>query len=456
MRDRKAAAVIVWIALTAVLLSGCGRSPADSADSGADRSELTETAETWDAGTDPKEESEGAEEAKSEETDADKVEVLNEQNVSVCIGSGKTGDGLAEFTVYFSNTGSEKRIVFGEALMINGEEAVDPVVESHDANSYSTSSSLFAYLDGGEDVWSVVTIQAEGVRPGDAAQIDFKLEIEDDDDNTLATVIVEFGTGADGEVLLGEDLAALGLAPSMIVDAETFPETVFFDQNGVKVTGEGFTFNAERERVIHLTIANNTSSDIELWPNNAIVDGYVVYLNGGNVDVPAGETVSAEFGFNEMELALTGITSIHDISMSWYIRGDELDNSSDPTDMVSAVTDAESVMKERDTSLFVELYNADGIRVSAEPESHKDRWDDNRLDILFENDTEELLATNTILHLAGGGTRDSSDKLYPHSKHWEEITVHEGDTYYVRVSKANDGHIMEKIVETEETEVMIP
>ena len=458
---KKYVSIVLVLSLLIVMFAGCGDSVADSdvqsidsqdvQTSASDSAEQPETQDEADMG----EASESAADADGEEMGADAVEVFNEQNVSISIGSVETEDGQVCFTMYFKNSGTERRIVFGKEVLINGSAIAGSEFENHDATGYMTSSSMSAHMDGGEEVWALTTIEMENFKSGDPVQIDFELEITNDDLDTLATSFLEFGISADGEILQGDELTALGLAPSLNIEPETFPETVVFDQEGVKITAEGFTFNENNERVIHLTIVNGSSSDVKVRGNDAAVDGYVVSIFGGEAEAAAGETVSADFYLDQDGLDLAGIFTIHEISTSWHVSGDAIDEPMPSSEMVASETDGESVIQEQDVSSFVQLHNADGIVVIAEPQAYENEWGDGRLHVLVENDTEDLLEVSPIVERATGGSTSGYCHVYPHTKLWVELRVYEGDTYFVRVENANDWYNKERLFETETTEVVM-
>ena len=316
------------------------------------------------------------------------------------------------------------------------------------AGSTNSSGSI-----GSSDAGNAVT--ASEAEPDGAKEANSE-EAAVDQETAITEAVTEEGSAVDEGSIEEQEIRSEEETEETALEAETFPETVFFDKNDIKITGEGFSLNEDDMRIMHLTIINNSASEIKVRGNNAIIDGYVVGINGGDVEVAAGETASAEFYFNESDLKLTGITSIHDVSTSWFITGDGLDNSSDPTGMIAAETNAESTIEERDVSLYNEIYNASGVVILTEPQPHADQFNDHWMYIFCENDSEDRLAIDTILHLADGRTRTSMNFLYPHSKLWKKQLVHDGDSYYVRVSIAADEHNWDKIAETEERTITIP
>ena len=236
---------------------------------------------------------------------------------------------------------------------------------------------------------------------------------------------------------------------------EVFPETVLMDRDGVKVTVEGFGLGEYGDKTITATVTNNTSADIEATAIEIIADGNIIMAQG-RVDAPAGQTVSGEYELRSHDLINAGIVSIHEMSMRMHIDGDDLGDSSGYTDTVSVVTDTESVSTERDMSLFQELYNEDGIVALVESTARKNEIGDFEYLILFENNTDDTLLLEPILHLASGNTRVGYNKIPPHAKITISNSAHEGDTCLVRVSLVQGEHDQEKLFETDEVAIKLP
>ncbi len=430
MRYRKIMRDVFVFMLMASLLAGCGASSANPG-GGSDSKETTSTVKVSDI------EAESGESLETEETVVNKQSLLKEADVDISIADAQVSDGQVGFTLYFSNIGADYRSVYGDELLVNGTPVTDLVVEDHFSDGASmTTSSVSAQLESGEESWSIITIQVEDVKSGDTVRIDYEMEFNNEEHmHALATKYLEFGITADGEILLGEDLEALDLGQSRNIEAETFPETVFYDNNSVRILGEGFTLNGENERVMQLTVENNASFEVSVRGNIAVVDGYQIPIHGQDMVVPAGETASGEFILYQEALKMAGIHSIHDMTMSWHISGEGIDYLEDPTGMVSVTTDKESAIDERDTSSFMELHNADGIVVKIDPQRYTDEWGSDHMYILWENNTENILDIEGIVEYSGGGATSGSADLYPHSKLWDEIDVAAGDVYYVRATR---------------------
>ena len=227
------------------------------------------------------------------------------------------------------------------------------------------------------------------------------------------------------------------------------------DRDGVKVTVEGFGLGEYGDKTITATVTNNTSADIEATAIEIIADGNIIMAQG-RVDAPAGQTVSGEYELRSHDLINAGIVSIHEMSMRMHIDGDDLSDSSGYTDTVSVVTHTESVATERDMSLFQELYNEDGIVALVESTARKNEIGDFEYLILFENNTDDTLLLEPILHLASGNTRVGYNKIPPHAKITISNSAHEGDTCLVRVSLVQGEHDQEKLFETDEVAIKLP
>ena len=303
MKSGKTMRDIIVLMLMASLLAGCGSSSANSAGNAGGKetaaaAESSETSEIEAKSGKAAGSSESEIETESEETAVNKESILKEADVDISVADAQVSDGQVGFTLYFSNTGSDHRSVYDGELLVNGTPVTDPVVEEHDAfGAYSTTSSTSAYLDSGEESWSALTMQVDNVKSGDTVRIDYEMQFNDGDGNTLVTKYLEFGITADGEILLGEDLEALNLAPSRNIEAENFSEVVFYDNHDIRIKGEGFTLSGDNERIIHLTVENNASFEVSVRGNVAVVDGYLINIGGYEQAVPAGETASGEESF---------------------------------------------------------------------------------------------------------------------------------------------------------------
>lgn len=439
MSYRKIMRDIFGFILMASLLVGCGASSANSG-GGSGSKETNSTVEASDI------EAESGKSLDSEETVVNKQSLLKEADVDISVADAQVSDGQVGFTLYFSNIGADYRSVYGYELLVNGTPVTDLDVDYYSEGASMTTSSVSAQLASGEESRSVITMKVDDVKSGDTVRIDYEMKFNDEEQiHALATKYLEFGITADGEILLGEDLEALNLGQSRNIEAETFSETVFYDNNSVRILGEGFTLNGENERILQLTVENNASFEVSVRGNVAVVDGYQISIHGTEIAVPAGETASVEFALDKEGLKTAGIHSIHEMTVSWYISGGEID-SLNPTDMVSVTTDKESVIDERDTSSFKELYNADGIVAKSDPQRYTDKWGSGHMYILWENSTENLLDIEDIVERTGGGSTSGSAYLYPHSKLWREIDVEAGDVYFVRATRKEG---WERIFESE-------
>ena len=236
---------------------------------------------------------------------------------------------------------------------------------------------------------------------------------------------------------------------------EVFPETVLMDQDGIKVTVKGFDLDEYDERIITVTMTNDTPSEIEAYGIEMIADGRFV-LGQGSIVVPAGATVSERYTLSDSDLKKAGIISIHDLSMKLEIRGDDLSGSPISTDTVSVVTDTESEVAERDMSLFQELYNEDGIVVWLESKAHYDEFGDTESLILVQNSTDDTLLIEPILSREDGRTTAGYNIVPPQVEYTISNYVNEGDTCYVRISLIRRKHDFDELYETDEITIKMP
>ena len=236
---------------------------------------------------------------------------------------------------------------------------------------------------------------------------------------------------------------------------EVFPETVLMDQDDIKVTVKGFDLDNNGERIMTVTMTNDTPSEIEAYGLDMIADGRFV-IGQGSIVVPAGATVSEKYSLSDRDLQKAGIISIHELSMRLDISGNDLKGSPISTDTVSVVTDTESEAAERDMSLFQELYNDDGVVVWMESRAHHDEFGDTESLILVQNSTDDTLLIEPILSREDGRTTAGYNIVPPHVEYTISEYVNEGDTCYVRVSLVRGKNDFYELDETDEVTIKMP
>ena len=332
-----------------------------------------------------------------------------------------------------------KKIVSGLAAIIL---AAGLLTGCGGTSTTETAESESAASDNAELEAPAVSEDAAGSENTASEEIEAAAEDEED-------------AAEDEEATSEDEGAESGSEEAGSVAVEAFPETVILEQGGIKVTAEGFGFNEKDERTITVTVANDTASDVKVRGHEAVVDGYEVAI-GGEMTAAPGGTTSGDLYLNSRDLDLIGIKSIANISMSFFIDGEGLDDSTYPTAMFSAVTDSESVIDEQDTSVLTELHSADGISVKAEAQAHEDPFGSPEMFILCENETDGRLAIGILVKHADGSSSSGLKYLYPHAKYWSKINVYEGDSYSVKVSRADDPHILEELFVTEELPAVLP
>lgn len=103
----------------------------------------------------------------------------------------------------------------------------------------------------------------------------------------------------------------------------TITETVLYDQNNVKITATGLTYNNYNAE-LELNIENNTETDLDFRSGTLgyccnSVNGYMVDMGYLNCEVAAGKKANDTIKFSYSNLRLYGINEIADIEIGFDI-----------------------------------------------------------------------------------------------------------------------------------------
>lgn len=122
------------------------------------------------------------------------------------------------------------------------------------------------------------------------------------------------------------------LEPEEFKQTGTITETVLYDQNSVKITATGLTYN-NYDAELELNIENNSETDLEIrsgtmaYCSNS-VNGYMVDMGYLNCEVAAGKKANDTIKFSYSSLRMYGINEIADIEIGFDIdAADYLDDS---------------------------------------------------------------------------------------------------------------------------------
>lgn len=109
------------------------------------------------------------------------------------------------------------------------------------------------------------------------------------------------------------------------------PETVMVDENGVKITAKGLTYD-EYYANLELLIENNSGKDLSFISGSVgyncnSINGYMIREGYLNCDVADGKKANAVIQFNYDTLMLYGIHEIADIEIGFDIADDEYNHT---------------------------------------------------------------------------------------------------------------------------------
>lgn len=153
----------------------------------------------------------------------------------------------------------------------------------------------------------------------------------------------------------------------------TIPETVLFDEYGIKVTAIEYIVDEIWGPEIKVLIENNSDKEIGVSGDNIIINNYMMYC-GLSETVSAGKKSNTMLRISEEELGKAGITSIGEIIVKFHIYDPETYHTVYESDEVAIKTSAFDSMKITPQDNGMEIYNADGIRIVAKYVTENGLW----------------------------------------------------------------------------------
>lgn len=122
------------------------------------------------------------------------------------------------------------------------------------------------------------------------------------------------------------------IQPEFQKTATIEPGTIY-DANGVTICTNALTYENYRAQ-LEVTVTNTTDADISVICASgylgSAVNGYMIAGGHFNHDIPAGESVDAQIGFDYKEMMVHGITEIADITVCFLIEAGEEEYYSEP------------------------------------------------------------------------------------------------------------------------------
>jgi hypothetical protein len=153
----------------------------------------------------------------------------------------------------------------------------------------------------------------------------------------------------------------------------TLDEQVLVDQDGVKITATGLTYDKIWGYTVNLLIENNSEQDITVQTRNSSVNGFMVDFSM-SCDVAVGKKANDDFTIDETGLADAGIDSPAEIEFYFTIFDKKTWDTIFNSDIITLRTSiADTYTQEVDDSGDV-LVDSDGIKVVLKGLSEDGFW----------------------------------------------------------------------------------
>lgn len=153
----------------------------------------------------------------------------------------------------------------------------------------------------------------------------------------------------------------------------TIDEQVLVDEQGIKITANGYETDSLLGDGVKLLIENNSDKNVTVGCNALIVNNYMIY-DFLSEDVAAGKKVNATMYLSSSELKAAGIENIGQIEVYFTILdSSSFENIFDP----APVTIKTSLFDKMDTTANdegTELYNKDGIKIVGKAVDENSFW----------------------------------------------------------------------------------
>lgn len=172
----------------------------------------------------------------------------------------------------------------------------------------------------------------------------------------------------------------------------TLPETVLFDQDGIRITATGLSTDSLFGPELNLLVENDSTQNIVVQPNYCMVNGYM--MDGLlSADVAAGKKANDSLDFLSNVLARCGIETITDIELDLVISNGDSWQTLYETGPVTLQTSAAGQYTQVYDDSGEEIYNQNGIRVVAK--SVNDDLFGMGIKFYLENNTDQAVVVNT-------------------------------------------------------------
>ena len=165
--------------------------------------------------------------------------------------------------------------------------------------------------------------------------------------------------------------------------AVTLPETVMYDEGGIKITATGLDEDSLFGPQVKLTIENDSSAGVLVQTGYCVVNGWVVGCSLSQ-EVSAGKKADAEMTLSRTDLENAHVETLAQIECTLRMIDPESFVNSTETGWITLATDAAepAVYQPEGTELFAES----GIRITALEQTDSLVW--KGVQLYIENSTE--------------------------------------------------------------------
>ena len=194
-----------------------------------------------------------------------------------------------------------------------------------------------------------------------------------------------------------EDASFASAAPEEQADQITIPQTVLFDQDGIKITATALVFDDWYGPDIQFLAENNTDSTYTMQVRNVSVNGAMIYTLC-SCDVEPGKKAYSTIRFDETVLEATRIDTIRQIEFNVLIFDSDSYDTLYYTDTIFLQTSAaQNVEQTFDDSGFVAL-DESGVRFIVRGVSQEDSTWGTDVNVYIENNSDKdvVIQVNSV------------------------------------------------------------
>lgn len=228
----------------------------------------------------------------------------------------------------------------------------------------------------------------------------------------------------------------------------TLPETVLYDQNGIRITATGLTTDSLLGPELNLLVENDSTQNILVQPDYCMVNGYM--MDGLlSTDVAAGKKANDSVDFLRNVLARCGIETITDFELALVISDGDTWQTLYETGPVTLQTSAAGTYTQTYDDSGEEIYNQNGIRVVAK--SVDDDLFGKGIRFYLENNTDAAVVVNAENVSVNGYMMTDlfySD-LAPHSHALDSLTLLSSELEENNIDAITDAELSLRITDAD-------